>query len=317
MTTATPRSIAVRVLAFTVVMRRVARSGRRRHRALRRRSHRPGCQVGFMPKPTRGRRPRPTATPQNAGSCRQPRRPRYQGAACPSGGASDADVGPPSRPRSDSVRAGRQCTLSRHGPDAVCYSFARRPRRTSSRGRRARRRPTSRRVAPSSTRASSTGLEPARLRSGGRRLGRDRSRGIHRRVRAGQTGGAGHRRVVGRRPSQASGARIGSALFDRIEARASELLAGVRHRGSATRSTRLISPRPRCCGPWAPTGPPFLAHADRPRGAVEPGPAPDGIEIGGIEPPGDLPAVHGILEEAFADDWGDHPGPYDRGSRRR
>ena len=47
-------------------------------------------------------------------------------------------------------------------------------------------------------------------------------------------------------------------------------------------------------------------------GAVEPGPAPDGIEIGGIEPPGDLPAIHAVLEEAFADDWGDDPGPYDR-----
>jgi mycothiol synthase len=44
---------------------------------------------------------------------------------------------------------------------------------------------------------------------------------------------------------------------------------------------------------------------------IDPGPAPSGIEIDGVDPDEDLPAIHAILEEAFADDWGDHPEPFD------
>ena len=47
-------------------------------------------------------------------------------------------------------------------------------------------------------------------------------------------------------------------------------------------------------------------------GPVEPGPAPDGIEIDGIDPANDLPAVHAIIAAAFVDDPGDHPEPFDR-----
>jgi ribosomal protein S18 acetylase RimI-like enzyme len=47
-------------------------------------------------------------------------------------------------------------------------------------------------------------------------------------------------------------------------------------------------------------------------GAVEAGPAPEGIEITAIEAPDDLPAVHAVLDEAFADDWGHHPEAFDR-----
>ena len=46
-------------------------------------------------------------------------------------------------------------------------------------------------------------------------------------------------------------------------------------------------------------------------GPIDPGTAPAGIEIDGIDPDEDLPAVHAILEEAFVDDWGDHPEPFD------
>ncbi len=47
-------------------------------------------------------------------------------------------------------------------------------------------------------------------------------------------------------------------------------------------------------------------------GPVEPGPAPDGIEIDGIEPADDLRTVHAIIAAAFVDDPGDHPEPFDR-----
>jgi ribosomal protein S18 acetylase RimI-like enzyme len=47
-------------------------------------------------------------------------------------------------------------------------------------------------------------------------------------------------------------------------------------------------------------------------GELEPGPSPDGIEIGGIEPRTDLAAVHGILQAAFADDPLDQMEPFDR-----
>ena len=47
-------------------------------------------------------------------------------------------------------------------------------------------------------------------------------------------------------------------------------------------------------------------------GEIEPGPSPDGIEIGAIEPRNDLPAIHGILEAAFAADPLDQMEPFDR-----
>ena len=45
---------------------------------------------------------------------------------------------------------------------------------------------------------------------------------------------------------------------------------------------------------------------------VEPGPPPEGIKITGIEPPGDLPVIHAVLNKAFADHWGHQPEPFDR-----
>jgi GNAT superfamily N-acetyltransferase len=47
-------------------------------------------------------------------------------------------------------------------------------------------------------------------------------------------------------------------------------------------------------------------------GSFEPGPAPEGIEIATIEPRSDLPAVHAVIDEAFADHWDHHPEPFDR-----
>jgi mycothiol synthase len=45
--------------------------------------------------------------------------------------------------------------------------------------------------------------------------------------------------------------------------------------------------------------------------SVGPGPAPDGVAITGVRPPDDLSAVHGIIFEAFADDWDYHPEAFD------
>jgi mycothiol synthase len=109
------------------------------------------------------------------------------------------------------------------------------------------------------------------------------------------------------------GRGIGAALLDRIEGRASVLLAGVsspRFRHSMTAGDRGAVAL-------------LLARGLRPihhnwhmqielAGSIEPGPAPDGIEIGEIEPSDDLRAIHTVLEEAFATDPEDHPGPFDR-----
>lgn len=109
------------------------------------------------------------------------------------------------------------------------------------------------------------------------------------------------------------GRGIGSALFDRIEARAAVLLTGV--------------PEPRFCHSINGTDDVAAAMARdrglRPirhywhmqidlAGPIEPGSAPPGIEIGRIEPPDDLRAVHLVIDEAFAGDPGDHPEPFDR-----
>jgi mycothiol synthase len=109
------------------------------------------------------------------------------------------------------------------------------------------------------------------------------------------------------------GRGIGSALFDRIEGRAAELLEGA----SAPRFRHSIG------GADAAAAAMVTARGLRPirhfwhmqidlDGAVEPGPSPDGIDIEGIEPVDDLRAVHAILTAAFADDPGDHPEPFDR-----
>ena len=109
------------------------------------------------------------------------------------------------------------------------------------------------------------------------------------------------------------GRGIGSLLFDRIDGRASELMAGLpsprfRHAIDAgdraaegllrARSLRLVRH--------------FWHMQIDFAGPFEPGSAPQGIEITGIEPADDLPAVHAVLDEAFADHWDHHSEPFDR-----
>jgi mycothiol synthase len=111
------------------------------------------------------------------------------------------------------------------------------------------------------------------------------------------------------------GRGIGSVLLDRIDARATELLAGVpagrfRHAvdGGDHAAERLLEAR----------GLRLLRHFWHMQidldGPADAGAGPEGIEIGAVDPRQDLPAVHGILEEAFVDDPSRFhtPAPFDR-----
>lgn len=112
---------------------------------------------------------------------------------------------------------------------------------------------------------------------------------------------------------QHRGRGIGSALLDRIEARASELLAGLpspRFRHSINASDRAAAAMLQARG-LRPVRHFWHMEIDL-AGPVGPGPVPDGIEIAGITSPDDLRAVHAVLEEAFADHWGNYPEPFDQ-----
>jgi ribosomal protein S18 acetylase RimI-like enzyme len=109
------------------------------------------------------------------------------------------------------------------------------------------------------------------------------------------------------------GRKLGSSLLDRIEERASELLAGLhaprfRHAINAGDHAAAAMLQGRGLRPVRH----FWHMQIDLTGPIEPGPAPEGSEITGIESPDDLPAIHAVLDEAFADDWGHHPEPFDR-----
>ncbi len=109
------------------------------------------------------------------------------------------------------------------------------------------------------------------------------------------------------------GRGIGSALLDRIEARAAALMAGVaspRFRHSINGADPVAAEMSRARG-LRPIRHFWHMQIDL-KGPIDPGPAPDGIDIGGIKPPDDLRAIHAILDQAFVDDPGDHPEPFDQ-----
>jgi mycothiol synthase len=108
------------------------------------------------------------------------------------------------------------------------------------------------------------------------------------------------------------GRGIGTALFDRIEERASVLLEGAssprfRHSINATDAAAAAMATGRGLRPirhhWH-----MQIDLD---GSIATAPLPAGIEIGGVDPEVDLPAIHAILAAAFAEDPGDHPEPFD------
>ncbi len=112
------------------------------------------------------------------------------------------------------------------------------------------------------------------------------------------------------------GRGIGSALLDRIEVRAMELLDGVpagrfRHSVNAADSAAAAMLGARGLQPVRHFWHMELDLAE----PLEAAKAPDGIEIAGITAPDDLPAVHAVLEAAFADHWGNYPEPYDQWAR--
>jgi mycothiol synthase len=109
------------------------------------------------------------------------------------------------------------------------------------------------------------------------------------------------------------GRGIGTSLLDRIEARAAELLDGVpsprfRHSISAADDAAVAMVRDRGLQPvrhyWH-------MQVDL-TGPIDPGQPPEGIDIAGVVPPEDLRSVHSVLDEAFVEDPGDHPEPFDR-----
>ena len=109
------------------------------------------------------------------------------------------------------------------------------------------------------------------------------------------------------------GLGLGSALLDRIELRAAQLLAGLpasrfRHSINAGDSAAAAMLHARGLRPVRH----FWHMGIDLEGPVEPGSAPDGIEIGGIGTPEDLPVVHAVLAAAFAEDWDYHPEPFGR-----
>lgn len=109
------------------------------------------------------------------------------------------------------------------------------------------------------------------------------------------------------------GRGIGSSLLDRVEERASHLLAGLpsgrfRHAINAGDHAAAAMLHARGLRPVRH----FWHMQIDLAGPVEPGPGPEGIEITGIGSPDDLQAVHAVLDEAFAGDWGYHPEPFDR-----
>jgi mycothiol synthase len=109
------------------------------------------------------------------------------------------------------------------------------------------------------------------------------------------------------------GRGIGTWLLAQIQQRASELLVGV---PSARFQHAVNAGDGAAAAMLAASGLHPVRHfwhmqLDLAVG-FQPGPTPSGIRISGIDPGVHLPAVHAVLEEAFADHWGHHREPLDR-----
>lgn len=109
------------------------------------------------------------------------------------------------------------------------------------------------------------------------------------------------------------GLGIGSALLDRMEARASERLRGLR---GAVLHTAVTDTDTAGAALVLSRG---FAHVrtfrhlqiDLDGSPRDPGEPPPGIEIGAIEPDRDLRRVHAIFVEAFSHEWGYRPIPFE------
>jgi mycothiol synthase len=114
------------------------------------------------------------------------------------------------------------------------------------------------------------------------------------------------------------GLGVGAALVDRMEARAPALAPGVAHvrlrnainAGDAAAAYLLAS-----------RGYHLVRHfwhmrTDLPA-SFDPGVPPSGIVITPLRAPDDLPAVHCVTDEAFADHWGHQPEPFEEWAEYR
>jgi mycothiol synthase len=105
------------------------------------------------------------------------------------------------------------------------------------------------------------------------------------------------------------GRGIGSALLDRIDERSAQLpRSRLRHAVNAADGAAAGLLEARGFGLIR-----HYWHMERELNAtVDPGPAPDGIEIASVRPPEDLRAVHAVLLEAFAHDPIDRISTFDQ-----
>lgn len=109
------------------------------------------------------------------------------------------------------------------------------------------------------------------------------------------------------------GRGLGSSLLHRMEERASSLLAGLpspRFRHAINAGDRAAAAMLKARGLRLARH--FWHMQVDLAGPLGPGPAPEGIDITGIEPDDDFRAIHAVIAEAFADDWRYHPEPLDQ-----
>ena len=106
---------------------------------------------------------------------------------------------------------------------------------------------------------------------------------------------------------------LGTALMDRIEARTIERLAEPPYRRfhHAINATDAAAARMLAARGLRPVR--HFWHMEiEIEAPFEAGTPADGIEIGGVDAPADLPAVHAVVDAAFADHWNYVSIPFDR-----
>ena len=107
------------------------------------------------------------------------------------------------------------------------------------------------------------------------------------------------------------GLGLGAALLDLLERRAPALAPIVARPSFRNTINAGTKPRRHCSSPAATTSSGTSGHAHRRPRAFDPGEPPAGISITVLSSPNELPAVHAVVDEAFADHWGHQPEPFE------
>ncbi|HEY1332278.1 MAG TPA: GNAT family N-acetyltransferase [Actinomycetota bacterium] len=108
------------------------------------------------------------------------------------------------------------------------------------------------------------------------------------------------------------GRGIGSELLDRIERRAAQMQPEgslIRFRHSVSSGDRAAADMVRARG-LHPLHHFWHMQIDL-TPPIDPGPEPEGLDITGVNPNNDLPAVHAVLERAFVGDLSHTPAPFE------